>query len=151
MDILADKIADIQARTTLLSKGAVFWYRDRSKVYGGIVLDHQPSGYFLISISAECDGVPQAAADVLRQDFYTAAWFSELDLLPNRRIHVVGHMEIDEDFNGRAGFYTAPEKLIIKNCGQRDTWHHTFRAYLVPDTKMQSVLHPRQLSKTRGI
>lgn len=151
MDLLTDKIADTRARTTSLSKGTVFWYRDRSKVYGGIVLDHQPSGYFLISISEECDEVPQAAADVLRQIFYTAAWFSELDLLPNRRIHVVGHMEMDEDFNGRAGFYCTPEDLIVKNCGQRDTWHHTFRAYAIPDTKMQSVLHPRQLSKTRGI
>ena len=46
MDLLTDKIADTRARTTLLSQGTVFWYRERSKVYGGIVLDHQPSGYF---------------------------------------------------------------------------------------------------------
>ena len=151
MDLLTDKIADTRARTTLLSQGTVFWYRDRSKVYGGIVLDHQPSGYFLISISEECDEVPQAAADVLRQNFYTAAWFSEFDLLPNLRIHAVGHMEMDEDFNGRAGFYCTPEDLIVKNCGQRDAWLHTFRAYAIPDAKMQSVLHHRQLSKTRGI
>ena len=36
MDLLTDKIADTRARTTLLSQGTVFWYRDRSKVYGGI-------------------------------------------------------------------------------------------------------------------
>lgn len=67
------------------------------------------------------------------------------------KVQAEGHMEMDEDFNGRAGFYCTPEDLIVKNCGQRDAWLHTFRAYAIPDTKMQSVLHPRQLSKTRGI
>ena len=151
MDVLVDKIVDIQAHYSTLSKGSVFWYRDSKKVYGGIVLDYQPSGYFLISISEKCDEIPQTAADVLRKDFYTVAWFSEIDLLPNRRIHVVGHVKIDEDFNGRAGFFCSQKGLIIKNCGQRDTWQHTFQAYTIHNAKMQSLLHPGQLSKMHGM
>lgn len=149
MDVLVDKIVDLRAHNSLLTKGSVFWYRDNKKIYGGIMLDYQPSGYFLISISDVCDEIPQTVADVLCKDLYTVAWFSEIDLLPSPRIHVVGCVKIDENFNGCAGFYCSQEEIIIKNCGQRDTWRHTFRAYTIPNCKMQSVMHPGQLSKMR--
>lgn len=147
MAIFDEGIVHYCDQHTMLDKGLVFWYRSKAKVYGGIVLDVQPDDYYLISISEECDSIPEEADHILKQKFYTAAWFSSVDLLPTRQIHRVGHINISGDFNGRAGFWCFPEELVIKNCGQRDTWRHTFRAYAVADCTIADMLSPNAFRK----
>ena len=149
MALFSDKVAKLLGRTIQLIQGTVFWYQNKSKIYGCIVLDVQPDGYYLISISEACDGIPNAVGDILENKNYTVAWFSEIDLLPGRQIHIIGVVDISGDFNCRAGYFRSAEKLVITNCGQRDTWKHLFRTYCTSNCKMHNILTPFDLKKMR--
>ena len=142
-----DKLVNHREHNSGLAKGTVFWYRNSARIFGCIVLDIQSTGYYLISISKECEHIPKTIDDVLLEDIYTVAWFSSVDLLPARQVHIIGFIDVVGDFNGRAGFLNSVEGLVITNCGQKATWNHTFRAYSIPDCKMQSLLSPEKLRR----
>ena len=128
-------------------KGDVFWYRLKGPVYGGIVLDVTPEYYF-IALSEECSSIPQSTANILALPLYTAAWFSRIDLLPSRQIHKIGTVDITGSFQGRAGLVVSQQGMYLKNCGQRDTWRHTFQSYRIPNCCMKDVLQPSTFRKT---
>lgn len=147
LDIFVEKFVNHYEQNAMVYKGLVFWYRIKTKVYGAIVLDVQPDNYYLIAISEECESIPNTVDYVLKQKFYTAAWFSSVDLLPARQLHTVGHIKISGSFHGRAGFLCSPKETVITNCGQRDTWRHTFRAYAVADRTIADMLLPTAFRK----
>lgn len=111
-----------------IKKGDIFRYRCKKAIYGAVVLDIQNEQFYFIALTDELDRVPQNIEDVVSASFYTAAWFSDEELLPVRRLHYIGNIHIDDDYNGRAGFYREDNRSVkIYNCGQKCVWDHTSR------------------------
>lgn len=87
-----------------IQKGDAFWCRCKKAIYGAIVLDIQGGLYYFIALTHELHGIPQNIEEIVSASFYTAAWFSDMDLLPITKLHHIGKIQIADDYNGRAGF-----------------------------------------------
>ena len=131
--------------------GEVFYYKSKGKLYGGIFLFKQRN-YYLIAVSEEIAGSAREIdhESVTDAPLYTAAWFSDVDLLPKRRIHTVGFVSVEGDYTDRAGLLAdGSGSVYLKNCGQRATWRHEFRAFALRDATMKDVLNTKFIPKTR--
>lgn len=126
-------------------KGTVFWYRC-NRIYGCIVLDVQNNSYYLIAVSEELTHVPNRAEDVLSSQLYTMAWFTDLELLPSKRIHLIETIQIKDDFNGRAGLKIDElGNIKINNYGQGYIWKHNDRNIYMKNTLMKDILEKKSL------
>lgn len=114
---------------TIIKKGDVFWYKSNGIIYGAVVLDKIKDIYYLIAISESLQNIPRNVNEIISSQLYTVAWFSDIDLLPCKRMHKLSCIEINGNYNHRAGFAYDLDKIIINNCGQRDTWKHLFRSF----------------------
>lgn len=124
-----------------IKKGDIFWYRCKKAVYGAAVLDIQGEQYYFIALTDELDRVPQNIEDVISASFYTAAWFSDAELLPVRRMHHIGEIHIADDYNGRAGFSRKDnESVRIYNCGQKGVWDHVSRNLKINNSVIRDTL-----------
>lgn len=138
-----NKIWDLNIKTcsNLITKGTVFWYRYNKNIYGAIVLDVQNSSFYLIAVSETLAHIPDTAKDVLSSRLYTVAWFSDVNLLPSKRMHLIASIKIEHDFNGRAGFKVEKSGSIkIYNCGQGYVWKHNDRNINFKNALMKDVL-----------
>ncbi len=136
-------------QTHALKKGDLFWYRESKKTYGGIVLE-DVEGYrlYLIGISEElCSNQEIRTNTILESKFYTAAWFSDQDLLPPKRIHVVDHMTINDVYAGFCGLKISDRGFTVSNNGTTDTWKHLHRALSFADCTVESAISRVKLSK----
>lgn len=129
-----------------VTKGTVFWYRCNKNIYGAIILDIQNNSYYLIAVSETLTHIPNTAKDILSSQLYTVAWFSDVDLLPSKRIHLIESIEIEDDFNGRAGFKIDElGNIKINNCGQSYIWKHNDRNINLKNTLMKDVIDKKFL------
>lgn len=129
-----------------VEKGSLFWYRYNKNIYGAVVLDIQKNNYYLIAVSEALTHIPDTTQDVLNSQLYTVAWFSDIDLLPLKRMHFIGSIKIEDDFNGRAGFKMDQSgNLQMYNCGQSCIWKHSNRNINLHNASMQDVLHKNSL------
>jgi len=110
----------------MISKGMVFWYRFQGKKYVAIIMDKVLGSYYLVLISEEYTG-SQNIEEILRLPVYTVAWFSEYDMINEKRLHLITKINVRESFNGFAGGSISTNKVIITNCGQSKTWKHKYR------------------------
>lgn len=134
------------------SKGDVFWYKVKKDTYGAIVLDvlGKHSKYYLVAISEKIDDKKIDVNTIVSSPLYTVAWFSDVDMLSKRRIHICGTLNICDNYNNRAGFaYEENESVTIYNCGQSLTWKHQFRSFSFPSALLNYVLSSNNLPKTR--
>ena len=78
---------------------------------------------------------------ILASPLYTVAWFSDAELLPSCRLHYIGTVQIEDDYKNRAGMYEYENgSIILKNCGQTQTWKHKFRSFGLKDMTIRDVL-----------
>lgn len=133
-----------------INKGDVFWYKSKNNVYGAVVLDvlGKSSKYYLLALSEKIEEKAINENIILSSCLYTVAWFSDIDLLPNRRVHMCGSINIIDDYNNRAGFVLQENLIINNNCGQHQTWKHLFRSLYLPNVNLKYVLQPSNLPKT---
>lgn len=144
-----NKNQSIELNSSNLQKGDIFWYQYLKRLYGAIVLDIQ-FDFYLVAISEQLSTVPKNEKEIMEAPLYTVAWFSADDMLPSKKINMVSHIYKEEDFNFKAGAAFLIEKgrlrkIIIKNCGQNETWAHRFRSLGLPDRKMKNVIDPHGL------
>lgn len=132
------------------SPGEVCCYTSRQKTYGLVFLCRQ-ADYYLIALSEELSVPPKSVSveDILRSRVYTVAWFSDIELLPKRRLHSVGSVTVSGDFHNRAGLYVDEHGgIMLKNVGQAFTWKHDFRAFGLKDVSVGDMLTTKYLPRT---
>ena len=137
----------------ITSKGDVFWYKVKKNIYGAIVLDiiGTHSKYYLVAISEKIDSKKIDVNTIVFSPLYTAAWFSNIDMLSKRRIHICGAINICDNYNNRAGFsYIENTSITNYNCGQNLTWKHQFRAFYLPNVLTNYVLNASHLPKNQS-
>ena len=137
------------ANKAKIDKGSVFWYKSKNNIYGAIVLDvlGDISKYYLIALSEKIENKAINENIILSSLLYTVAWFADIDLLPNRRVHLCGSINIGGDYNNRAGLELREKIIINNNCGQQQTWKHLFRSFCLPNVNLKYVLEPSNLPK----
>ena len=122
--------------------GEIYYYKAGGKLYGAVFLFRQRD-FWLVSVSEEL-AVPAdriTAAAILDAPLYTAAWFSDVELLPARRMHRVGRSDVTGDYTNRAGLHESRDGgLSITNVGQSAAWKHTFRAFALRDAAVRDTL-----------
>ena len=124
------RIASVNEQVPSLTKGAVFWYRAKTDVYGAVVLDIIEKHY-LIAISEKLSKEPKDVDLILSAPVFSLSWFTLL--LPQKRMHVVGNLKITDDYNGRAGLYVDKKIGLVycENCSTEEDWKHEMQ--LNPD------------------
>ncbi len=124
------------------SPGELYYYKSGGKRHGAVFLFRQRD-FWLVSVSEELT-MPASqitAAAILEALLYTAAWFSDVELLSARRMHLVGSVEVTGDYTNRAGLHESEDRsLSVTNIGQSATWKHTFRAFALRDTTVGDTL-----------
>ncbi len=135
--------------TSSYSPGDVFYYKSKKKTYGGVFLYRQQD-YYLIALSEEIMKPIRAisANDILGLSLFTLAWFSDVDLLMPKRLHIIETIPLSEDYSNRAGLLIDEHGVCLKNAGQSATWKHEFRSYVLNNTKVEDVLINRFIPKT---
>lgn len=129
------------AEESFFVPGTVFWYRMKGRIYGGAVLGEETRGGLLIALSQELEAVPSCPEDVLSAPAYTAAWFADAFLLPRRRLHALGAVPVSGKYIRRSGLRISEDgSFKLSNCGQKQTWAHTFRAWAIPDACVRDYL-----------
>ena len=132
--------------------GKVYWYRFKREIYGFIILDYQAEAEsYLVAISDKiADRMPPTIEQVLDETVYTLAWFDLLSMKSPLHVHYLGDVCIKGRYTDRAGLlYGTDGSVIIKNCGGKHTWQHSFRSYGLKDTLMREVLVSDKIPKTR--
>ena len=131
------------------SPGDVFYYKSKKKTYGGVFLYRQQE-YYLIALSEEILKPIRTicVTDILELALFTLAWFSDVDLLLPKRLHIIDTIPLAEDFSNRAGLLIDEQGVYLKNVGQSATWKHEFCSYVLRDTKVEDVLTNRFVPKT---
>ena len=122
--------------------GGVYRYKSLGKTFGLVFLCKQ-AGCYLIALSEQLVGSAKTvtAEDILASPLYTVAWFSDVQLLPSYRLHYIGAVQIEGDYKNRAGMYEYENgSIILKNCGQAQTWKHKFRSFGLKDTTIRDIL-----------
>ena len=122
-----------------LPKGTVFWYRVKSDIYGAIVLDIIKNHY-LIALSDKLEKEPKDIKSILNAAVFSLSWF--MLLLPQQRMHIVGNIEITDNYNGHAGLYI-DEKINLDYCennGFDEDWKHEIQRYAIPNTVIKDLL-----------
>ena len=139
----------IKNRNTDLEKGTVFWYKAKNIVYGAIVLDviGTDCKYYLLALSEEIGNSNFNEIDILNSIVYSVAWFFDDNLLNKKRIHICSKLEIDSDYNGRAGMLYCEKKVEITNIGEYKTWSHAHRNIKFNNTLMKDLLEAEKLPK----
>jgi len=133
------KLTPIRDQT--YSRGMVFWYKNKGRIFAGIVLDEYNSQYVLIAITEQLYEIPKNTESVLFEPLYTIAWFDFDSLLSARLVHKIGYVKITGSYIHRAGLkITENGGLILRNVGQRWTWAHSFRAYSIPESYVKDIL-----------
>ena len=143
-------ISSLICNDKTISKGAVFWYKVKKDTYGAIVLDiiGTHSKYYLVAISERIEDKKIDVNTILYSPLYTAAWFSDIDMLSKRRIHICGAINICDNYNNRAGFsYIENTSITNYNCGQNLTWKHQYRSLSFSSVSLNYVLNPKNLPK----
>lgn len=113
-----DKAADLE-------KGTIFWYRSKGSVYGALVLEKLNQKDYLVVLTEALKEEPKLIEQILDVPVYTAAWFA--GLLPSKRIHCIGQVSVEGNYNGRAGMYCTDTLYYCENCGYGPQWEHTAR------------------------
>ena len=123
------------------SSGEVFYYKSKKRVFGCVVL-FQQQDYFLIAISEEIAKTTKTICvdDVLESELYTLAWFSDVDMLSPRRLHLLGTIPLAVDYTNREGLMNDNHGVLLKNVGQKATWAHEFRSFALRNTFLKDVL-----------
>lgn len=115
-----------------LQKGSCFWYKSVGAVYGSIVLEVQMTervAFYLVALSEKLQSIPKTVDEILSAPVYTIAWFSDLEMLNSRRVHLVGSVSIEQSYINKYGLLSKPDGMLrMSNCGQSATWKHTFLA-----------------------
>ena len=123
-------------------EGEVYYYKAGGKLYGAVFLFRQRD-FWLVSVSEEL-AVPAdriTAETILNAPLYTAAWFSDVELLSAHRMHLVGRSDVTGDYTNRAGLHESRDGgLSITNVGQSAAWKHTFRAFALRDAAVRDTL-----------
>lgn len=122
-----------------LSKGTCFWYREKGQIFGAVLLEIQKD-YHLIALTEKLDSIPKTSEVILASPIYTLAWFSPIDLLSKKRMHVIQQIHIQKNYLNRFGLHTDEKTVTNTNCGQRSTWSHSFRSLLLPNCSISDVL-----------
>ena len=124
------------------SPGELYYYKSGGKRYGAVFL-FQQRDFWLVSVSEELT-LPAnqiTAETILSAPLYTSAWFSDVELLPARRMHLVGSAAVTGDYTNRAGLREGEDgSLSVTNIGQSATWKHTFRAFALRDAAVGDTL-----------
>ena len=122
-----------------LPKGTVFWYRVKSDIYGAIVLDVIKNNY-LIALSDKLSTEPKNPESILNSSVFSLSWF--MLLLPQKRMHVVGNVEITDNYNGHAGLYVNETINLsyCENCGLDQDWRHEIQRYPIPDKQIKNIM-----------
>lgn len=122
--------------------GTLFWYRVKEHVYGGLYLG-QSHDQDLVAFTEELAPLPEDAAELLEQPVYTAAWCWEL--LPQQRIHTVGHIVLEKNYSGSLGLFWGVRDgqwtLSVSNIGDLGTWRHEHRMYVPKGLKLKDMLN----------
>ena len=136
-------------QTYALKKGSIFWYRERKKTYGGIVMDYvEKYRLYLIGISEELYSNQEIRTNtILKSEFYTAAWFSVQDLLLPKRIHIVDQITINDVYAGLCGLKISDKGFTVSNIGTKNTWKHLSCALRLTDCTVESAISRVRLSR----
>ena len=122
--------------------GEIYYYKAGGKLYGAVFLFRQRD-FWLVSVSEEL-AVPAdriMAQTIMNAPLYTAAWFSDVELLSARRMHLVGRSDVTGDYTNRAGLHESRDGgLSITNVGQSAAWKHTFRTFALRDAAVRDTL-----------
>ena len=103
-------------------KGMVFWYRSKGAVYGAIVLEVLGKNSILVALSDSLESEPKSVEAVLDANVYTVTWFGAL--LPPKRVHEIGMIDISGNYNGRAGMYHTDVVHYCEKYGLDYQWDH---------------------------
>jgi len=131
-----------KSKPSVLSKGDMFYYRIGGNTFGAVVLDVLHD-YYLIALSEAISKTP-VSDDIMNSPLYTLAWFSDLELPNNRRIHFCSNISTG-DYNGRAGGCFSDKGIEIKNYGNSDVWAHRDCSYGLKNAKMSFVCNPKNV------
>lgn len=125
-----------------LEKGSCFWYKCNGHIYGAVVLEVQSnSSYYLIALSETMDTIPTTTDQITTAQVYTIAWFGECSLLNNRRMHILGRIDVDADFTNRYGLQINNGKSVsLTNFGQTHTWSHSYRTLAFPNRIIKDII-----------
>ena len=130
--------------------GEIYYYKAGGKLFGAVFLFRQRD-FWLVSVSEKL-AMPAnqiTAAAILDAPLYTAAWFSDVELLSARRIHRVGRSDVTGDYTNRAGLHESRDGgLSITNVGQSAAWKHTFRAFALRDAAVGDTLSAARFPKS---
>ena len=107
-------------------KGECFWYKSNKTIYGAAILEKQRD-LWLIALTERIIDPPKNSDALLNLPLYTLAWFSDETLLPKKKLHVIGTIDITKSFVNKFGLYENNGSLRITNYGQSLTWKHQFQ------------------------
>ena len=120
-----------------LKKGDVFYYRSNKITYGAVVLDIL-KGFYLIAVSEKIHDKP-TFLQIMSSPLYTLSWFSDVELLNNKRVHICSNINTG-DYNGRAGgIFYKDGAFNISNCGDIAVWKHNDRRYYLKNVSIEYV------------
>lgn len=130
-----------------IRKGDCFWYKSKGKIFGALVAD-VVENYYLVGISEELNTLTLSVQEILNAQLYTAAWFSDIELLPANRCHVIGVVDVPPNYNGLCGFLAIQDDSItVNNPGQKSTWAHEFCCLRLPGRVVSALLNINTLPK----
>ncbi len=127
--------------SSFVKPGVVFWYRAVGSIFGAVILARCAENYYLVAISEELSSVPQRVENIMEARLYTAAWFGVDNMLTERRMHLLGHVEPRGNYTGRAGLlFENGHRIICRNFGQATTWKHSFRSFSKDNAQVKDTL-----------
>lgn len=127
-------------------RGEVFWYRSRGRVFGAIVLENIRDEAYFVALSQELPREPKSVDAVLEAEIYDAIWFA--CLLPQKRLHRLGQVEVTGCYNGRGGLYFSETVQFCESAGIEAEWEHNLLRRRYPDNIMGDLLNAELIPNT---
>lgn len=106
-----------------LKKGDAFWYRSNGNVFGALLLENIGGKVYFVAMTQRLEREPKSLDEVLNATVYMATWFTSL--LPAKRVHPIGCVQINGSYNGRGGMYYSEKVQFVENFGMETTWAQT--------------------------
>lgn len=114
-------------RQPSLEKGLLFAYSCQDGYRVALVLDQVSEQYLLAITDAVFTEIPNKD-QVLESDCSTVFWCVYREVPPKKERLLITVLELDEDYNGRAGYLNSPSMVGCSNYGVRDHFYDPKKA-----------------------
>ena len=139
-------------RQPSLEKGLLFAYSCHTGFRAALVLDQVSEQYLLAIADPVFTDVPQKE-QVMESECSTVFWCGYREVPPKKERLVITVLELEEDYNGRAGYLNLPSMVGCSNYGMREYFYDPCKAAAsmkhnqIGCCRMKYLLRPASLPK----